>query len=265
MLSVEHHELEAPRARIVIVHGYAEHRGRYAALTRELEQHGFECHCFDLRGHGTSEGSRAHVPRFRDYIDDLERVSAGVPRDLPRFLLGHSLGGLIALSYARQHPATFDGLVASSPYLGPAFHVPKMQALGASVATLLLPAIQLRSPLDPGWVSRDPQVVDAYDDDPLVLSVTTPRWYTEVTAAQKTILESASEIRTPALILAGTDDRIADHRVTVQLFEHLGSDDKQLRLYEGLFHELFNELAEAREAVISDLLQWLEARIPPAC
>ncbi len=263
-LAIEHHTLSAPRARLLLVHGYAEHRGRYAALVAELEEHGIECHLFDLRGHGQSDGVRAHVQRFGEYVDDVHRVAAKIPRGLPLFLLGHSLGGLIALSYVRAHPETFDAIAVSSPYLGPAFPVPKPQALLASVATFVAPAMAFDSPLDAKWISRDAAVVAAYESDPQVLRVTTPRWYTEVTAAQAELLAHAHEIRTPALLLAGDSDRIADHTLALALFDRLGTSDKQVRMHRGLYHEIFNELGAAREEVIRDLLAWLEPRLRSA-
>lgn len=263
-LVVEHHPLPESRARLVIVHGYAEHRGRYAALIARLEERGIECHSFDLRGHGESEGPRAHVPRFGDYLDDLTRVIATVPTGVPLFLLGHSLGGLIALAYVRARPEVFAGVAVSSPFLGPAFAVPRMQELLASIGTLLAPSLAIASPLDPASISRDSNVVAAYKADPQVLRVTTPRWYTEVSAAQRDLIAHADEIRTPALFLLGGDDRIADHRIALALFEHLGTSatDKQLRLHRGLYHEVFNELTDAREEIIQDLLSWLESRLP---
>ena len=262
-LAVEHRPLTSPRARLVIVHGYAEHRGRYASLIARLEERGVECHSFDLRGHGESQGARAHVPRFFDYLDDLQRVIATVPNGAPLFLLGHSLGGLIALAYVRAHPDVFDGLVVSSPFLGPAFTVPRVQSLLASIGTVIAPAMKIASPLDPASISRDSDVVAAYRADPRILRVTTPRWYTEVRAAQGELASHAHEIRTPALVLVGGDDRIADHHLALTLFERLGTPaaEKQLRAHQGLYHEVFNELTDAREEVIQDLLSWLESRL----
>ena len=260
-LAIEHHTLPAPLARVVVVHGYAEHRGRYAELVARLEERGLECHLFDLRGHGESAGARGHVRRFREYVDDLHRVANEVPRDLPLFLLGHSLGGLISLAYVRAHPETFAAMAVSSPFLGPAFPVPKVQAGLASVATFVAPAMKFDSPLDARWISRDPDVVARYESDPQVLRVTTPRWYAEVTKAQADVLAHAHEIHTPALVIAGDADAIANHKLAITLFERLGTNDKQLRVHHGLYHEVFNELPADREVVIRELIAWLESRL----
>ena len=265
-LEVEHRWISNARARLVLVHGYAEHRGRYAELVSRLEAHGIECHLFDLRGHGQSDGPRGHVNRFADYLDDLARVVETVERlggKAPLLLFGHSLGSLIALCFVRAHPNTFEAFAVSSPFLGPAFPVPAARVMLARAASLTTPAVHFESGLLPEWVSRDAEVVAAYAADPQIFSTTTPRWYTEVTAAQRDLLAHGGEITTPALFLVAGSDRIADHERSVELFEKLGTPtpQKQLRVYPELYHEIFNELAAAREEVIGDLLAWLDATL----
>lgn len=261
-LTVEHHPLPNARARLVIVHGYAEHRGRYAELAEQLRARGIECHLFDLRGHGESDGERGHVARFSDYIEDLDRVAKTIRA--PLLLMGHSLGGLIALSYVRAHPHVFDAIAVSSPFLGPAFAVPAARAMLARAVSVAAPKLRFDSGLSPEWVSRDPETVAAYAADPHVFSTTTPRWYTEVTAAQRELLEHANEITTPALFLIAGSDRIANHEVARDLFNRLGTTDKELHEYPDLYHEVFNELPAARAEVIEQLLTWLEARLSKA-
>jgi alpha-beta hydrolase superfamily lysophospholipase len=262
-LVVEHHEVPEARARVVLVHGYAEHRGRYAALVRELGASGLECHVADLRGHGESEGPRGHVNRFEDYLDDLERVVDSVRTrggTAPLLVLAHSLGALIALCYVRAHSGTFEAIAVSSPFVGPAFEVPAAKVLLARAGSVATPALHLESGLLPEWVSRDPEVVAGYRDDPFVFSTTTPRWFVEIAAAQRELLAHADEITTPALFLVAGSDRIADHRLAKELFERLGTPEprKQLRVYPDLYHEVFNELPAARAEVIRDLLAWTE-------
>lgn len=265
-LEIEHREVRDARARLVLVHGYAEHRGRYAELVEQLTGHGIECHLFDLRGHGESEGARGHVERFTDYLDDLGRVTDTVRArggTTPLLLLGHSLGALIALCYVRAHPAAFDAIAVSSPFLGPAFSVPGARLMLARAASVATPALQLESGLLPEWVSRDPKVVAAYAADPHVFSTTTPRWFVEVAGAQRELLAHADEITTPALFLVAGSDRIADHHLAHDLFDRLGTpaSQKQLRTYPDLYHEVFNELPAARAEVTGDLLSWIEERL----
>lgn len=259
-LVIESRELPSPRARIVVVHGYAEHRGRYVALASQLFDAGFACHLFDLRGHGESGGAPAHVERFDDYVDDLALVVDRVRAEsapVPLFLVGHSLGGLIALMYVLRRDG-IDGVAVSSPFLQPAFEVSAAKKILAAVASRVVPSMALASPLAPESLSRDQRVVDAYESDPLVHRTTTPRWFVEVQQAQRELGERAPSIRLPLLMLLGEEDAIADHRLASDVFDRIGSADKTLHAYPGLRHEVFNELE--REKVIADLLAWLQAR-----
>ena len=263
----------APRARVVLVHGYAEHAARYAWVAASLGAAGYECHLFDLRGHGRSEGPRGHVARFADYVDDLDRVvhqasgggdAAGSPRGdgpgatprIPLFAVGHSLGGLIALEYVRLRRGVFDVLAASSPFLAPAFRLPPLvEALG-SLASHVLPSRTVKSTLSAEWLSHDAAVVKAYARDPLIFDTVTLGWFREVRSAQEEMLRRAGEIRLPVLFLLGDADRVADWRRSTAVFERLGSADKCLKVYPRFFHEVLNEIG--REEVLGDLLVWLD-------
>jgi alpha-beta hydrolase superfamily lysophospholipase len=263
-LAVEHHRVANPHARLVIVHGYAEHKGRYGELVAALTAARYECHLLDLRGHGASGGRRGHVSEVAEYRSDLDRfvetVRAGSDPGTPLLLVGHSLGGLISLDYVLHHPEAFAALAVGSPYLAPAFEIPAFKKTLGTLAANVVPTFALESGLKPEWLSHDPQVVRAYAEDPLVFSKTTLGWFTAVEAAQDEVFARAGEIRLPILMMAGSGDQIADHRRTREVFERLGSADKRLKIYDGLFHELFNEVDRAR--VVSDLLAWLAARTP---
>ncbi|HYG62334.1 MAG TPA: alpha/beta hydrolase [Thermoanaerobaculia bacterium] len=261
----EHHLRPGCRARVVIVHGYAEHRGRYASLAAALGEAGYECHLLDLRGHGGSGGVRGFVSRFEEYFADLdlfltriEEVAAG---GIPLILLGHSLGGLISLGYVLQRPGRFDALAVSSPFLAPAMPVPPLQAGLAAVTSRLAPKLLGPSPIRPESLSHDTEVVAAYEADPLVFKTLSPRWFMEVREAQEEVLERAGEIRLPALFLIGGADPIADPERSRSVFERLGSADKHLEIYQDFLHEVFNETG--RQRVIDDLVNWLDRRAPP--
>jgi alpha-beta hydrolase superfamily lysophospholipase len=279
-LTAEHHLRPGCRAMVVIVHGYAEHFGRYGELVTALGEAGYECHLLDLRGHGRSEGVRGFVQDFGDYLDDLdllmERIgelhsagglsiaSTAAPR---RVLLGHSLGGLIALRYVLRRPEAFAAIAVGSPFLHPAVKVPAFKIGLASVISHLAPTYLMDGEIDSRWLSHDPAVAAAYDRDPLVFKTLSPHWFFAARAAQEEVLERAGEIRLPALFLLGGADHVADAERSRQVFERLGSADKRLEVYPGLFHELFNEVERAR--VVHDLLTWLAqpdrvAGLPPA-
>jgi alpha-beta hydrolase superfamily lysophospholipase len=264
----EHHLRPGCRARIVIVHGYAEHRGRYAALVAALGEAGYECHLMDLRGHGRSGGVRGFVSRFEDYFADLNlfltRIAEVAPGAAFQVLLGHSLGGLISLAYLLRRPAAdlpFGALAVSSPFLTSAQEVPAIQAGLAAVTSLLIPKLLGPSPIDSSSLSHDPEVVAAYDADPLVFKTLSPRWFLETRRVQEEVLEGAGAIHLPALFQIGSDDPIADPERSRKVFERLGSTDKQMEIYQGFLHEVFNETGQRQ--VLADLLAWLDRQTAP--
>lgn len=248
-----------PKARVVLVHGYAEHLGRYPHVIDALTGAGYDCHALDLRGHGRSEGVRGHVLRFQDYLDDLDLFLEELPRDpLPCFLVGHSLGGLLSLRYVLDRPEAFAALAVSSPFLHPAADIPWLQEAVANAASHLAPTLLTKSPVDARGLSRDPAVVEAYIADPLVFKTFNARWFFQVREAQEEVLKRAGEIRLPVLMLIGSADPIAQPGRSRQVFERLGSPEKRLEVYDGFLHEVFNETG--RERVVRDLVEWLGVR-----
>lgn len=266
-LTAEHHLRPDCRAVVVIVHGYADHRGRYAELVSALDEAGYESHLLDLRGHGRSEGVRGYVRHFGEYLDDLDlflkRIGEVQPQRQersapPRILLGHSLGGLITLAYALQRPDAFDAVVVSSPFLRPAIKVSPFKAGLAAVVSRLVPTHLTKSEIAARMLSHDPAVVAAYEQDPLVFKTLNARWFFEARRVQREVFDRAGAIRLPALFLLGGADPIADPEHSRRVFERLGSPDKHLEVYPGFLHEVLNELERAR--VVRDLLAWLDER-----
>lgn len=263
-LVAEHHRLDQPKARVLLVHGFGEHRLRYRPLAGDLLANGYECHSFDLRGHGASGGARGHVDRFDDYLGDLAQLAAAVaaaPDDGRRpalVLFGHSLGGLVAVSAIVHRVFEFDGLALSSPYLRSALRAPAGVETMVRIAARFLPRLRIKAPLSPDDLSSDLAVVEAYQSDPDIVRTLTLSWLAEVLRAQDEVLERAAEVTLPCLVQIGTADTIADPERTRQIFQHLGSRDKDLQDYAGFRHEVFNELD--RERVVADLVSWLDHR-----
>lgn len=252
----------SPRGLVAIVHGFAEHSGRYLDLAHRLNEANFSVAAFDYRGHGQSGGRRAHIDSFEEYLNDTRSFldqcrGLGFARPV---LLGHSLGGLIAARLAESEGEGLAALVLSSPFLGLAMKVPAVKRAVGNWVSRWLPTLSMSTGLDPAWLSHDREVVERYAADPLVSRVCSARWFTETVAAQKQTQAEAGRLSLPLLIQAAGDDRLSDLAETRAFFEHCGSADKTLRVYDGLFHEIYNEVERPR--VVADLSAWLQERVP---
>jgi len=271
----------ASRGVVVVIHGYCDHRGRYRHVARHLVEHGYAVLCGDLRGHGESAGERAFIRRFSEYLDDVSAflaeaqtlflgpdLDAGASPpptadvDAPQrpVLLGHSMGGLVALEYVLANPTAVRALVAVSPLLGIKLEVPAWKRGLGLTASLLHPTLRLSNGIEPQDLSHDTEVVAGYATDPLVTRQASARWFTETLAAQADVRARANRIRTPTLFLHPGDDRLVDTAVGQEVFSRLGATDKTLNVYPGLFHELFNERQPDRQRVLTDLTTWLNER-----
>ncbi len=246
------------KASLVIAHGFAEHTARYAHVAEALNAHFFNVYALNFRGHGNSKGEEANIKAFSDYLQDLDsfmNTLSDIP--MPRFLLGHSMGGAIASQYVQANPNVFDGLLLSSAFLKNATKVSPVLLALSGVVSSLLPSLGVNK-LDTNLISRDKAVVEAYKNDPLVYNgQTKARLGAELLKAGSKVLEDASKINLPILIMLGTADQIASPEGSQTLFDTVSSQDKTLKRYEGLYHEILNE--PEKETVIEDILEWLDA------
>jgi alpha-beta hydrolase superfamily lysophospholipase len=252
-----------PKAVIHLIHGYAEHIERYGNVVNELVPAGYAVFGNDHRGHGRSQGRRGHVKRFQDFIEDERQFYTQVIRkelpDTPYFVLGHSMGSLIAMNYVEQNTDELKGLVLSGTGSQPGTDIPKFLITLTKILSKILPAIHVKSPLPPEFVSRDPDVVKAYVDDPLVYNVITPRLAHEMNRYVVLGAENAFMIKTPVLIQLGSQDTAFSGQK--ELYEKIGAKDKSFKLYDGLKHEVYNELPIDRAKVLSDLHTWLDRHV----
>ena len=253
------------RAVFVLAHGAAEHSGRYDIFGRHFAARGYTVAALDHPGHGQSEGVRCHIDRFADYLEALDLFQQQVSADhpgVPQILLGHSLGGLIATSYLLQHQDAFAGCILSGPAIKTELAPGFLQMLVIRFLSAFFPtagALQL----DPSGVSRDPEEVARYVNDPLNHSgKLSARLVAELFRAMATVQSRAGEITLPLLLLHGGADVMASPEGSRFLEANVGSADKTLSIYPGLYHEIFNE--PEREQVFADILVWCESLLSTA-
>ena len=251
-----------PEAILLVVHGGAEHSGRYTNLVNYFVPKGYAVCGLDLRGHGKSQGLRCYVERFTDYLTDLKTffdIVRGGHGDAKVFLVGHSLGGAIATAYAIDHQHELAGLLLSAAYLKIPYSRSPALIAAARMLSLLLPKMGLIV-VDASTISQDKAVVDAYVNDPLVYrGKIRARFGGEMVKLQQELPRQMPEINLPILIMHGTADLLCDPQGSQMLYERVGSRDKTLKLYEGFYHEIFNE--PGHKQVLADMEAWLATRI----
>jgi acylglycerol lipase len=250
------------RAVLIVVHGIGEHSGRYMNVVNHLVPLGYAVYGFDHVGHGRSGGMREFVVRFDDYTTTLTRYCDLVrSRETvkPVFLLGHSMGGLIASYYLLDHQTTFRGAVLAAPSIKAGASVSPVNILVTKVLSVIAPGARVLA-LDANGISRDPQVVAAYVRDPLVFhGRTTARVAVELLKAMRRVTAEAGSITLPLLVLQGSGDQHVNPAGAQMLFDKAGSGDKTIRVFEGLHHEVFNEPERAQ--VLDEVEAWLTAHV----
>ena len=248
-----------PKAILLIVHGLAEHSGRYMNVVNHFVPLGYAVHGFDHPGHGKSDGTRVYVERFEDYTDTIKIYFDRVRPAKPVFLVGHSMGGLIAALYLLDHQREMTGAVLSGPAVKVPGKITPTTVLVGKMFSALMPRFGLLG-LDAEGVSRDPAVVQAYINDPLVHSgKITARLAAEMLKAMQRISAQASKITLPMMIVQGSADRLVDPAGARMLYDTVGSADKEIKIYEGFYHEVFNE--PERERVLHDVERWIEVHL----
>jgi alpha-beta hydrolase superfamily lysophospholipase len=246
-------------AHILLVHGLGEHYGRYRDTEAFLAERGIGLSMMDLRGHGQSEGKRVFTPTFEHYLDDLDRLSAHVAAHAERlFLVGHSLGGVIAIRYAETRRPAFRGLITSGAALKSTIQPPKPVFAALQQINKLYPATPVPGLVKPERLSRDAKVVARYKRDPLVPKHMTTQFGLVVLDACDVALSEANRVALPTLVMHGGSDSVASPAGSEAFFCGLEVADKSIAIYPALYHEIFNE--PERESVLSDLTQWIRER-----
>jgi alpha-beta hydrolase superfamily lysophospholipase len=242
----------------VVAHGLGEHSGRYAKFAGWFSARGARVYAIDHRGHGLSGGPRGHTDSMEAFVADLDLLvtRARAQPDGPLVLVGHSMGGLIAIAYAMAHPDRIDRAVFSAPVLRVNARVPGWKRALAGVAPLIAPKASFHTGLDAGALSHDPEVVARYRSDPLVHDRITPMANRVTFERGEEYISRAAAIKVPFLLLHGADDRLSDPEGSRRFFAAATAPGRAIKIYPGLFHEIFNE--PEQEQVFRDVEEWLE-------
>jgi acylglycerol lipase len=249
------------RGVVVISHGFNSHSGHYLWVAERLVASGFAVYALDHRGRGKSDGERFFVEKVSDYVNDLAsfvQLAKSREPNLPVYLLGHSAGGVISCVYTLEHQAELAGLICESF---------AFQVYAPDFALAVLKGISHIAPhahvlkLPNQFFSRDPKVVEAMNEDPLIAHEVQPTLtVAEMVRADERLKKEFSQITLPVLIMHGTDDRVTKPGGSQLFYESAGSADKTLKLYEEHYHDLLNDLG--KEGVLADIQSWIDARLP---
>ena len=252
---------DQPRAVICLVHGLGEHSGRYVHVADSLIQAGYTLIFFDLRGHGKSEGPRGYTPSYEALMKDISSLLEVANKQFPQlssFLYGHSLGGNLVLNYILRHQPQLKGVIVTGPWLRLAFEPPRFKIILAQITNYIWPSFSQKSGLDTKAISRDSEVVYAYENDPLGHDHISARMFVGIYQAGQWVLEHASELSLPLLLMHGGADKLSSIEASKE-FDRKIPKKCTFKIWDGLYHEIHNE--PEREEVFKFLIDWLDKEV----
>ncbi|MDP5105291.1 MAG: lysophospholipase [Polaribacter sp.] len=253
-------EAKTTKAVVVLAHGMGEHSGRYQHVAKKLTDNDFTVVAFDHFGHGKTGGKRGHNPSFEAVLESvsktIEKAQELYPKK-PIFLYGHSMGGNVVINFGIQKKHDLKGIIATSPFLKLAFQPPKIKLAVGKILQKIAPSITMGNELDANDVSREKIEVAKYINDPLVHDKISPNFSLTFIETGKWAIENASKLQTPMFLLHGTDDKIIDYKGTEEFAKN--SKNATLKLYEGGYHELQNDLC--KEEMLQDVVNWLNSQL----
>jgi acylglycerol lipase len=252
----------APRGVVVLSHGLGEHVRRYEHVAQRFGEDGLVTYALDHRGHGRSGGKRVLVKDLSEYTGDFDTLVGIATKEhpgCPRIVLGHSMGGAIVFAYGVERPDNYELMVLSGPAVAAQIAMPPPLVLVAKTLGAIAPGLPLQD-LDVSAISRDPAVVTAYNTDPLVHHGKVPAGIARaLLLIGETMPQRAAALRSPMLVVHGSEDRLIAVDGSRRLVEAVGSSDVELKVYPGLYHEVFNE--PERYQVLDDVVSWIGARL----
>lgn len=248
------------RANLILVHGYAEHSSRYSDMAEKLLSSGINIYTFDLTGHGKSSGRKAYINRFQDYVQDLNDMKKKLEMapDLPTFIYGHSMGALVLISDVLLNKAKYAGVIFSAPALKIQEDLSPFLQKISGVMSIITPKLKTVV-LDSSKISRDPIEVDKYQRDPLnYREGTYARTGAEIIKTTKICADLFHEFELPVFITHGSADGLTDPSTSQQFYDECSSEDKTLKIYDGLYHEIMRE--PEKDEVVQDIIDWISNR-----
>ena len=250
------------KAVIVIIHGAMEHHGRYKWLSQMWRSSGYHVIMGDLPGQGmTTRAYRGHIDSFSQYLDEVRGwIEAAYEYALPVFLLGHSMGGLVAIRMLQEEEPDLAGVILSSPCLGLVVQPPKVLSAVAAGLNIALPKLRIDAGLTPELVTRNKEIIEEDLNDSLYVTKVSVRWYRELLGAIKEAFEETPSFQDiPLLVMQGGDDKVVDKQAVRAWFNYNLCSEKQFKEWPGLYHEIFNE--PEREDVFQYALSFVEMRL----
>ena len=248
------------KAVVVLVHGMGEHSSRYIHVANKLTESNFSVVAFDHFGHGKTAGKRGHNPSFEAVLESvtktIEKAKELFPKK-PIFLYGHSMGGNVVVNYAIRKNHNLKGIIATSPFLKLAFQPPKIKLAVGKILQKIAPSLTMGNELDASHISRDKIEVDKYINDPLVHDKISPNFSLTFIDTGKWAIDNASKLKSPMLLLHGTEDKIIDFKGTQEFANN--TKKATLKLYKGGYHELQNDLC--KEEMLQDVVNWLNSQL----
>ncbi|MCF7886478.1 MAG: lysophospholipase, partial [Candidatus Marinimicrobia bacterium] len=246
---------------LIIVHGIAEHCERYSKLAKFLVENNIAVETYDQSGHGRSDGERCYIDYFEEYLKDLDMLIRKLEREHPHrdiFLMGHSMGGAIVSYYYLKYRPTLTGLILSSPAVDISPQIHPLLALLSGLMGNLFPRLKTIK-LNSDKLTHDRKIVEEYNKDEYVYHNGIPaRTGAELNRVVKLIQKDMPKIDLPLLILQGDKDNFVNPDASIELYKSSRSGDKSLKIYNGFYHEIFNEIK--KEQVIDDLIVWIKER-----
>lgn len=252
---------ENPKAAVILVHGMGEHSLKYDYIAGMFYDKGLAFFSYDQRGHGRSDGKRGCIKKYADLLDDLRQFADIAKVESLRedvYLLGASAGGLTALIFAIQYGEKIKGVIASAPALRFTKPPGGIEVSLAPLLAFLFPTLTTPNRVPFEYLSHDMAAIEAQKADDLSLRIVSFRMYVEMTRVMRYAFDNASSINIPALLLHGTSDKVVDAKATKEFCDKMGSADKEIRLYDGLYHELLRETNW--QEIIGGIIDWISKR-----